>query len=290
MIAFGFAQRRVRARRLSWLRLAPGLLLCALAGVVAAEPALTVAAGGRTAIYTPAGLLGLPAATTVTIPVDPAYQRGMTFRAVPMAMLLEGTAPEDTINIVAVDGFKATFPAAALLARAGAVAYLAIEPADAPWPALKAGDAATAGPFYLVWLHPEHAVPGREQWPYQIARIEAVAAPAKRFPMLAPAASLAPNHPIRTGFAVFQKHCLACHKLNGGGDSTLGPDLNIPYNPTEYLRPDALRRLIRDPQSLHRWPAGRMPAFDAKTLPDRELAELVAYLRHMADRKVAPAK
>jgi mono/diheme cytochrome c family protein len=286
MIGLALSQRRVRARRLSRVRLAPGLLLCALAGGVAAEPALTIAAGGRTAIYTPAGLLGLPAATTVTIPADAAYKRGMSFRAVPMAMLLEGTAPDDSVRIVAVDGFKTMFPAAALLARSGTVAYLAIEPGDAPWPALKAGDAATAGPFYLVWLHPEQAPLGREQWPYQIARIEAVPAPAKRFPMIAPAASLAPNHPIRSGFVVFQKHCLACHKLNGGGDSTVGPDLNIPYNPTEYLRPEALRRLIRDPQALHRWPEGRMPALDAKTLPDRELAELVAYLRHMADRKV----
>ena len=83
---------------------------------------------------------------------------------------------------------------------------------------------------------------------------------------------------------------MACHTLNGGGDSTAGPDLNIPYNPTEYLRPEALRRLIRDPQALHRWPEGKMPASDSKTLPDRELAQLVAYLRHMADRKVAPPK
>jgi mono/diheme cytochrome c family protein len=81
---------------------------------------------------------------------------------------------------------------------------------------------------------------------------------------------------------------MSCHTLNGAGDSTIGPDLNIPYNPTEYMRPEALRRLIRDPQSLHRWPGSQMPAFDAKALPDREMAELLAYLRHMADRKVAP--
>ena len=106
--------------------------------------------------------------------------------------------------------------------------------------------------------------------------------------MLLPAARVAPNHPIRAGFAVFQKQCMPCHTLNGGGDSAMGPDLNVPYNPTEYLRPEALRRLIRDPQSLRRWPEGKMPAFDAKALPDHELAELLAYLRHMADRKVAP--
>jgi cytochrome c1 len=68
--------------------------------------------------------------------------------------------------------------------------------------------------------------------------------------------------------------------------------LNVPYNPTEYLRVDALRRLIRDPQSLRRWQAAKMPRFPLTSLSDRELTDLLAYLRHMADRKVAltPAK
>ena len=266
------------------------LLFCALAHGASAEPTLTVAAGGRTAIYTPTGLLAWPAATTVSVPSDFAYKRSITFRAIPMATLLAGTSADETVRIVAGDGFKTTLPAAALLARGGATAYLAIEAADAPWPALKAGEPATAGPFYLVWSRPERVALAREQCPYQIVRIETIAPLGRRFPMIAPAVSVSANHPIRAGFAVFQRNCMACHTLNGGGDSTAGPDLNIPYNPTEYLRPEALRRLIRDPQALHRWPEGKMPASDSKTLPDRELAQLVAYLRHMADRKVAPPK
>ncbi len=263
-------------------------LLAALVTTVAAEPALTVAAGGRTAIYTAVGLLGLPVATTVTIPVDVAYKRSMSFRAVPIAALLDGVAPDESIRFTAADGFVTTIPAAALLAREGPVAYLAVEPPDAAWPPLKAGEAASAGPFYLVWTLPEKAALASDQWPYRIVRIDTVASLVKRFPMIAPAARLAANDPIRVGFAAFQKHCMICHTVNGGGDAMLGPDLNIPYNPTEYLRPDALRRLIRDPQALRRWPGAKMPAFDSKTLPDRELAELLAYLRHMADRKVVP--
>lgn len=263
-------------------------LLAALVTTVAAEPALTVVAGGRTAIYTAVGLLGLPVATTVTIPVDVAYKRSMSFRAVPIASLLDGVASDESIRFTAADGFVTTIPAAALLAREGPVAYLAVEPPDAPWPPLKAGEAASAGPFYLVWTLSEKAAPPSGQWPYRIARIDTVASLVKRFPMIAPAARLAANDPIRVGFAAFQKHCMVCHTLNGGGDAVLGPDLNIPYSPTEYLRPDALRRLIRDPQALRRWPGAKMPAFDSKTLPDRELAELLAYLRHMADRKVVP--
>ena len=150
-------------------RVAVAALCCAAAGAAAAgEPALTVIAGDRTAIYTPSGLLGLPAATRVTIAQDFAYQRSMTFRAVPVAALLGGTAQDDTVRITAADGFRTTLPAAVLLAAGPATAYLAIEPLDAPWPPLKSGEAATAGPFYLVWARPERAAPSREQWPYGI--------------------------------------------------------------------------------------------------------------------------
>ena len=267
-------------------RFAVAAALACGAGAAAAEPTLTVVAGGRTAIYTPTGLLGLPAATRVSIASDFAYKRGVTFRAVPAAVVLAGVAQDESVAITAADGFRTTLPAVTLL---GGDAYLAIEPPDAPWPPLGA-DGATAGPFYLVWPRAERGAPSREQWPYRIVKIEAVAAPARRFPMTAPAASVPANHPIRAGFAVYQKQCAACHMVNGGGESAIGPDLNIPYNPTEYLRPEALRRLIRDPQSLHRWPESRMPAFDRKALPDRELAELIAYLRHMADHKAPPPR
>lgn len=263
--------------------LGAGLALCAAAN----EPALTVTAGGRTATYAPAALLALPVATTVNIGNDVAYKRAMTYRAIPVAALLAGVAPNETIRFVASDGFVATLPASPLLAGgAGAVAYLAVESTDAPWPPLKAGEPSTAGPFYLVWMNPEQGAITPEQWPYQIARIESVAPLAKRYPMLAPAAGLSARDPVRHGFEVYEKHCSVCHTLNLGGDATIGPDLNVPYNPTEYLRVDALRRLVRDPQSLRRWPAAKMPGFSASALSDRDLTDLLAYLRHMADRKV----
>lgn len=264
-----------------------GVVCAALTqGLGASEPELSVVLGGRMATYAPAALLAMPAATSVTIPADVAYKRDMTYRALPVSALLAGVAPDETIRLVANDGYVATVPAALLLARGGSIAYLAIETPDAPWPALKPGESATAGPFYLVWSRPEQAGIAPAQWPYQIARIESVAPLAKRYPMLAPASSVSAQDPIRHGFAAYEKHCSSCHTLNLGGDATVGPDLNVPYNPTEYLRVDALRRLIRDPQSLRRWPAAKMPKFLNTTLSDRELTDLLAYLRHMADRKV----
>ena len=269
------------------LRLA---LLCVIGlavvrAVAAAEAELAVTIAGHATTYAPASLLGMPAATSITVPNDVAYKRDMSFRAVPAASLLAGVGPDDTLRFVASDGFVATIPAALLLARGGAVPYIAVEPPDAPWPALKPEGGPSAGPFYLVWLNPQQSRITPEQWPYQIARIEDVLPLVKRYPMLAPAASA--HDTVRRGYAVFEKNCSVCHTLNLGGDATIGPDLNVPYNPTEYMRVDALRRLIRDPQTLRRWPAAKMPAFEPKLLSDRDLSDLLAYLRHMADRKIA---
>ena len=54
---------------------------------------LTVTAGGHTATYTAGALLAHAGVVTVTIPKDVAYKRSMTYRAVPLAALLGGTAP-----------------------------------------------------------------------------------------------------------------------------------------------------------------------------------------------------
>ena len=111
---------------------------------------------------------------------------------------------------------------------------------------------------------------------------------AARFPAILPAPATPADSAVRRGLAVFQRSCFACHTLNGAGDARLGPDLNIPYNPTEYLRADLLRGYIRDPQSLRRWPQAKMPGFGTQALSDADLDALLSYLRHMAGRKTPP--
>jgi len=265
---------------------------CAFAALAlsahAADAVLTVVVAGHTDTYTLESLQNHAEATTITIPRDVSYRREMTYRAVPAAALLRGLPPDATVRFTASDGFAATLPGAPLLAGGeGARAYLAIEPPDAPWPPLRATDTATAGPFYLVWVRPERGRIVPEEWPYKVARMEQVASLPKRFPAIAPASTVAPDSGVNRGFSVFLRNCIVCHTINLGGDGTIGPDLNVPYNITEYLRADALRRLIRDPQSQRVWPASRMPAFDASILSDRDYNDLLAYLRHMTNRKVS---
>nr|WP_240202395.1 cytochrome c [Pseudomonas sp. ICBG1301] len=248
---------------------------------------LTIELDHTSKTWQTADLLKRPDVQTVQIVDDVSYKRNMTYRAVPLAALLPGLKAENHLQAVALDGFAAELAAAPLLQNHGARAWLAIEDPAHPWPAL-AQDKPSAGPFYLVWTDPQAGSISPEQWPFQISGIKQLKTVAERFPALLPDPQLAANDPVNQGFALFQKNCLACHRLNGAGDAQVGPDLNIPYNPTEYFSGDFLKRYIRDPQSLRHWPQAKMPAFAASILPDTELDLLVGYLRHMAGRKQHP--
>ena len=63
--------------------------------------------------------------------------------------------------------------------------------------------------------------------------------------------------------------------------------LNLPQNPTEYLTPQGLHDLIRNPRAVRTWPAMAMPPSPPDHLSDRELGLVVAYLKYMVDREAA---
>lgn len=95
----------------------------------------------------------LKQAQAIQIPADVAYKRAMTYQAVPVASLLPGVNAGDQLQAVASDGFAAELPAAPLLNREGARAWVAIEDPAQPWPRLSSSKP-SAGPFYLVWTDP----------------------------------------------------------------------------------------------------------------------------------------
>lgn len=260
------------------------LALCFILPLHAAELDIDTGHGAR--VWTTTQLLARPDAQDVTIPIDVAFRHTMHYRAAPLLALLPGLERGDHLQFVASDGFSVDIPADVILNQAGAKAWLAIEDPNQAWPKLpdNKGD---AGPFYVVWTHPAAANIGTEQWPYQLARIQRTQDVVSRFPATAPAASVPADSSVRHGYAVFQRTCFACHTLNGQGDAHMGPDLNIPHNPTEYLSTDMLRAFIRNPQSLRRWPEGKMFGFPTQaSLSDADLDAVLDYLRYMAQHKV----
>nr|WP_246475144.1 cytochrome c [Pseudomonas folii] len=231
-------------------------------------------------------LLAHPLIQTIKIGEDVAYKRPMSYQAIPLAALLEGVTAQDHLQAVATDGFAAEISAAPVIQPKGAKAWLAIEDPSHPWPAINNGTH-SAGPFYLVWTDPSADNIGREEWPYAMSTLKVLASVSERFPALLPDRKLAAEDPINKGFALFQKNCLACHRLNAAGDSQLGPDLNQPYSPTEYFSAGYLSQYIRNPQSLREWPQGKMPSIPKEVLSDTELDQVIAYLEHMAARRKA---
>jgi mono/diheme cytochrome c family protein len=270
-----------------------GLVLAA--GIVtlasASEPVLTIEMGGTTHRVTREELLRNPAIADIDVARDASYRRAMHYRAIPLERLLAGFEPrrDQTLETVAADGFIGMLPVDLVMhAPSGAAqAFLAIEPADAPWAPLP-GREVSAGAFYVVWLRPEAAGIRSEQWPYQVETIRSVDSPGKRWPALSVDPTLRAGDPIRVGQALFIAQCLVCHKLNGAGSADVGPDLNLPESPTEYFQPSALKRYIRDPSSLRHWSNMQMKGFDKEALSDSEIGLVVAYLRHMASRKAKP--
>lgn len=267
-----------------------GLLILSLSCSLlsAAETELTIQAGTEQRVFSRQQLLGLPELSTIVIPEDATYGGSVRYLAVPIRALLKGlTIPLDyVLQAQADDGFVASLPLKPLLAGGPgqSEAWLAIEPADDPWPVLP-GRTRSAGPFYLVWLRPERGGIRSEQWPYQLARLTALPAPLARWPELQVSESLPAGAPEYTGLKLFVTQCLVCHRMNGAGDAAIGPDLNLPMNPTEYLSATGLHALIRDPGSVRDWPARTMPGFTPDQLSDIEIEQIIAYLRHMATRK-----
>ncbi len=163
----------------------------------------------------------------------------------------------------------------------GSVAWIAIEDPKAPWPNL-AKRKTSAGPFYLVWQHPERSKVGSEEWPYALVALTGVDDPVSRWPQLAIDPSVAAGAAEHRGQAAFIKNCIPCHRLNGAGESNTGPDLGQPMNVTAYMTTLGIHALIRDPKSVRTWPDQRMPGFDAQKISDADIDAIIAFLAYTA--------
>lgn len=266
------------------------LLLCVLGCSSLADPPAAMLKIGTNS-FSANALLKRPDIVTITVPRDPAYAgREMRYQALPAAALFrESNVQEDeVVQFRCRDGFVATIAKERIM-QTGAgrsTAYIAIEDPKSKWPDLPVKSATgSAGPFYLVWLDPELSGILQEEWPYQIAAFEIKGRLQNLYPRIFPKRHVDPQ--VARGFKLFQQTCFACHTMNREGPAQVGPDLNLPLNPTEYFQEAILPRYIRDPKSVRAWEGSKMPGFGPETFSDDDIASIVAYLKEMAKEKVS---
>lgn len=224
---------------------------------------------------------------------EPHQRTKMAFAALPLPQVLDDAYGDiwrerEAIVFTCRDGYEPTIAVRRVLNHS---AFLALNRLDqAEFTIVEARDGARQevdlGPFYVIWENLDDAKIRAEDdygWPYQVVRIELVSFQ-DRFAEMVPGEEASDR--IWAGFDSFVVHCSRCHAINGHGGS-VGPELNYPANPTEYMREDWLRRWIDDPTSMRRNPA--MPPLN-RNLPNRKRAidDIVSYLEAIASRKVEP--
>ena len=195
--------------------------------------------------------------------------------------------PRQTLQFIGSDGFAAEIPAGLILNRRGSNAWLAVEEPAGRWPEPPLASMATRAPF--TSCGPAPRLPGSAR-NSGAAWSRSASWTASRRASGDPADPAVPaGGPVRRGLTVLQRTGFACPTLNGAGDAKFGPNLNIPHNPTEYLRAELLRTYVGDPQSRRRWSQAKTPGFSPQTLSDADLDALLAYCWYMTVRKIESA-
>lgn len=276
------------ARRLAAALLGAAAWLVALSAA-AQSPTLTVGGRESSRTFTQKALLAHPSVRSVTV-ADPVYRRTMTYRAIPLTALLKGTpiAADDYVQARAIDNFSVSIPGrlAASADIAQVEAFVAIDDPSAPWPAIPGKqDKESAGPFYIIWQRAPSVTVSTEYWAYRLATLAVTDSPLKRWPGLAVGPDVPAGDRIRAGLEGFVAVCMACHRFNGEGEGDQGPDLGRPMNVTEYFQIPALKKLIRNPQSVRQWPDQKMPPIDHSALSDSDLDAIVDWLAYKARQR-----
>jgi mono/diheme cytochrome c family protein len=218
-------------------------------------------------VYLPDIKASLPEGQTVEVKEDPVFFKAKSYKAIPLQTVLDQFLPaykslnlkETQIVFECEDGYNPSMSLEKVLSRK---AFLAISDVEAPkgqeWINPKKGDhEMKIAPFYVVYTD----VPAKDvtfKWPYNLVKISLSAASKE-----------------------FKVNCLTCHSLNKVGGK-MGPELNYPKSVTEYWQVDQIKQFVKAPASFRN--ECKMPA--VTHLTDKELDEIVNYLKYMAKHKV----
>lgn len=213
----------------------------------------------------------------------------MRYQAVKLCDILQPfhVLPTDTIELIGSDDFSTLVLAKLIMncANHNSIGYVAIEPENAPWPDLKYNNPddnhpkdGSAGPFAVVWTHPERSYISNEYWAWKLVTIKVHHTLNTAQYLQAPNSN---NKKIINGHNAYVSRCAGCHTINHIGQGKIGPDLNSP-NPTRYFESDKkLKKFIRNPQSVRRKANDRMSGTNEQFLSNKDLEDLISYLRYM---------
>ena len=248
-----------------------------------AQETLTINANGQQTAYTRNDLLRNPNLVTLKQVHLPTYpNQSFDLRALPLCTLLNIPAKNrgDILKIRASDKYITYFNLDRVYPcdkTRAAIAYIAIEDPNKPWP-IVAKLKRSAGPFYLIWQGKDVA---QTDWVFAVENVDTTEK--NPFSALLPANST--SQEIQ-GLAQFANKCGPCHSINLVGNLEIGPDLNIPQNPTEYFSDKQLRQFIRNPQSMRYMKNDKMLAFSKQLLSEDELNAIIAFLQLMRTHKI----
>jgi len=219
--------------------------------------------------------------TETVVAYDPYYNREKSFRAFPLARVLEaGFAGQDArfaeleLVLRAKDGYTVAMRGSRLMEDGGFIAY---EDTEVPgWEPI-GQQRANPAPFYFIWSKKGQASLETHPRPYQLAAIEIIRFE-EAFPKTVPT-GLPKDDPGWSGFATYREQCVHCHAINRQG-GRVGPELNVPQSIVEYRPIDQIKAYIKNPLEFR---YSTMPPHPSLTAAD--LDALVAYFRAMSTRK-----
>ena len=222
----------------------------------------------------------LPATLKITIDKDPVYRTKKQYQVYPLTGIIKSLAKQSTkplINSIlvftAIDGYKVTMSYQDALLEKGYIAFKDLSAKNGSWVEFKFGNEnTTPAPYYLVWSNPE-----LDKWrypsPFQLSSISLQTADS----YFSAAAPVSNNARVNQGFTLFSRFCIRCHSVNHTG-GTLGPELNLPKNITDYYTVQKLTDFILDAPSFR--PKTKMPVFKNILSNDDALA-IQYYLKAM---------
>jgi mono/diheme cytochrome c family protein len=185
----------------------------------------------------------------------------------------------DVVTFEAKDGFKISIPASFINENNPFLSIRDTSLANGKnWEEVKdGGRIIDGGPYYLMWDLKKYKVP-ENYWAFGVVKILFQSFKETYGESIPENTS---NKKIMQGFQIYQSSCSGCHSVNLVG-GTLGLEMNVPKNFTEYLSKKFIISYSKSPSSYRA--NAKMPPQHFLTV--NEINLVISYLEAMKFNKI----